>query len=71
VKEQLAGDLLPGATTEQKIAVGFNRCGPIHQVGGNVDQAMLRQEFLTEIANSVGTVLPFRLRTCFNECPNR
>ncbi len=56
VKEQLAGDLLPGATTEQKIAVGFNRCGPIHQVGGNVDKAMLRQEFLTEVANSVGVV---------------
>jgi len=58
VTEQLAGDLLVGKDRDADllVAVGFNRCGPMHQVGGNVEPAMLRQEFLTEVANSVGTV---------------
>jgi hypothetical protein len=58
--EQLAGDLLArgqkSPDPDLLVAVGFNRCGPIHQVGGNVDAVMLRQEFLTEVANSVGAV---------------
>ncbi len=60
--EQLAGDLMDqGAdaprspeAAEHRIAAGFNRCGPVHQTSGNVDQAVLRQELLTEMTNGVG-----------------
>ena len=60
--EQLAGDLMDqGAdaprspdAAERLIAAGFNRCGPVHQTSGNVDQAVLRQELLTEMTNGVG-----------------
>ena len=64
--EQLAGDLLAKAlkteasappTKEQAellIAAGFNRCGPVHQVGGNLDAAVTRQEVLTEMTAAVG-----------------
>jgi hypothetical protein len=64
--EQVAGDLLakeavargvadPDSPDARRlIAAGFNRCGPVHLVSGNVDADVSRQEVLTEMTNGVG-----------------
>lgn len=56
VTEQLAGDLLPGAGVDQKIATGFLRNTMINEEGG-VDKEEFRQEAVLDRVNTVGTVL--------------
>jgi hypothetical protein len=53
--EQLAGDLLPGATLEQRVATGFHRNTSINQEGGiNVEQ--FRIESIVDRVNTTGGV---------------
>jgi hypothetical protein len=57
--EQLAGDLMARGKdarehADEVVASGFNRCGPVHVVGGNTDPEVNRQEVLTEMTNEVG-----------------
>ena len=53
--EQLAGDLLPHATLDQKIATGFHRNTMINEEGG-VDQEQYRIEALFDRVATTGTV---------------
>jgi hypothetical protein len=53
--EQLAGDLLPGATTEQKVATGFHRNTLTNREGG-VDQEQFRVEAVVDRVNTTTRV---------------
>jgi mono/diheme cytochrome c family protein len=54
VIDQLAGDLIPGATTAQKVASGFNRNTQINQEGG-IDPEQFRVEAVMDRVNTFGT----------------
>lgn len=54
VVEQLAGDLLPDATLEQKLATSFNRHHGISNEGGAIDEE-LRIEYAADRVATVGT----------------
>lgn len=53
--EQLAGDLLPGASIAQKVATGFNRNTQINQEGG-IDPEQFHAETIVDRVNTFGTV---------------
>ena len=53
--EQLAGDLLPNPTIDQKIATGFNRNTQINQEGG-IDPEEFRVESVLDRVDTFGTV---------------
>ncbi len=52
---QLAGDLLPNPTQEQKIATGFHRNTQLNQEGG-IDLEQFRVESIVDRVNTTGTV---------------
>jgi len=54
VVEQLAGDLLPDATVDQRIATGFHRNTQINQEGG-IDPEQFRVESVLDRVNTTGT----------------
>jgi hypothetical protein len=56
VLEQLAGDELPEADNQARVAAGFHRLGPVRRNAGNTDVAFSRNEVLTEITDAVGAV---------------
>ena len=66
--EQLAGDLLPGATNEQLIATGFHRNTMLNQEGG-VDDEEARWETLVDRTNTTATVWLGSTFTCA-QCHN-
>src|SRR5262245_52104882 len=53
--QQLAGDLLPKATTDQLVATGFHRNTMINQEGG-IDLEQFRVESVVDRVNTTGTV---------------
>ena len=53
--EQIAGDMLPNATVEQKIATGFHRNTMTNEEGG-VDPEESRYEVLVDRVNTTATV---------------
>jgi hypothetical protein len=53
--EQLAGDLLPSATVDQRIATGFHRNTQINQEGG-IDVEQFRVESIVDRVNTTGSV---------------
>jgi hypothetical protein len=53
--EQIAGDMLPGATDDQKIASGFHRNTMLNQEGG-IDVEEARWETIIDRVNTTGTV---------------
>ncbi|VTS05794.1 PSD1 and planctomycete cytochrome C domain-containing protein [Tuwongella immobilis] len=53
--EQLAGDLIPNATLDQKIATGFNRNHRISEEGGIIDEE-LRTEYVIDRVATTSTV---------------
>lgn len=52
--EQIAGDLLPNATTDQKIATGFHRNTQINEEGG-IDKEQFRIESIVDRVNTTGS----------------
>ena len=53
--EQIAGDLLPGSTQNQKIATGFHRNTQINQEGG-IDKEQFRVDSVFDRVATTGTV---------------
>lgn len=53
--EQIAGDMLPNSTVEQKIATGFHRNTMVNQEGG-IDPFEARWETIVDRVNTTGTV---------------
>ena len=52
--EQIAGDMLPNATMEQKVATGFHRNTQINQEGG-IDKEQFRIESVIDRVSTTGT----------------
>jgi hypothetical protein len=53
--EQLAGDLLPGATPSQRIATGFHRCAPTNVEAGSIPEETRINQVIDRV-NTTATV---------------
>ncbi|MEP6754071.1 MAG: DUF1553 domain-containing protein [Chthonomonadales bacterium] len=62
VVEQLAGDLLPNATLDQKIATGFNRNHPINFEGGAIPEEYAAAYIFDRIDTTATAFLGLTLR---------
>ena len=61
--EQLAGDLIPGATLEQMIATGFNRNHNVTSEGGIIDEEY-RLEYVADRVDTTATVFMAMTLSC-------
>lgn len=61
--EQLAGDLIPGSTPQQKLATGFHRNHPITIEGGVIDEEY-RTEYVVDRVATTATVWMGLTMTC-------
>lgn len=66
--EQLAGDLLPDASKQLKIASGYNRLGMMSAEGGVQDKEYLAKYIAERVRNVSGTWLGITMGCC--ECHN-
>ena len=53
---QLAGDMLPNATDEQRLATAFNRLHRQNEEGGSTEEEF-RVEYMTDRVNTLGTAM--------------
>jgi hypothetical protein len=68
VIEQVAGDLLPGATQDEKVATGFLRNSMINEEGG-IDPEQFRMEAMFDRIDALGkSVLGLTIQCC--QCHN-
>jgi len=64
--EQLAGDLLPDATLEQRVATGFDRCNVSTSEGGSIEEEVYTRNVVDRVT-TMGTVflgLTFECTRC-------
>jgi len=54
IRDQIAGDLIPSATRDQKIATAFNRLHRQTNEGGSIDEEF-RQEYTSDRVHTFGT----------------
>ena len=62
--EQVAGDLLPDATLEQKVATGFTRCGVSTSEGGSIEAEVLASYAKEYVETNSATFMGLTLGCC-------
>jgi len=62
--EQLAGDLLPNATVDQKIATGFNRNHRINDEGGIIDEEWRVEGVIDRVSTTSAVFMGLTMECC-------